>query len=175
MFIEPTITRVPSRFSGYIWLDTKIVSKKTLKAGCLPYMLLGSSCSYSWIFLEENRYKNENDDSWFFQSPLMNIHALSTRKQSSTVNLLKFNFTKDGLGIWNVRVGMFGYQPVEMWRWPVGSVGAVAGRLGECVNDDMKLLGLWPGWAVFREMWRDFISRQTSYSSQSWKKWMFSK
>ena len=28
MFIEPTITRVPSGFSGYIWLDTKIVFKK---------------------------------------------------------------------------------------------------------------------------------------------------
>ena len=31
MFIEPTITRVPSGFSGYIWLDTKIVLKKNEK------------------------------------------------------------------------------------------------------------------------------------------------
>ena len=28
MFIEPTITWVSSGFSGYLWLDTKIVSKK---------------------------------------------------------------------------------------------------------------------------------------------------
>ena len=28
MFIEPTITWVPSGFSGYIWFDTKIVLKK---------------------------------------------------------------------------------------------------------------------------------------------------
>ena len=28
MFIEPTITWVPSGFSGYIWPDTKIVLKK---------------------------------------------------------------------------------------------------------------------------------------------------
>ena len=28
MFIEPTITWVPLGFSGYIWLDTKIVLKK---------------------------------------------------------------------------------------------------------------------------------------------------
>ena len=28
MFIEPTITWVPSQFSGYIWLDTKIVFLK---------------------------------------------------------------------------------------------------------------------------------------------------
>ena len=28
MFIEPTITWVPSGFSGYIWLDTQIVLKK---------------------------------------------------------------------------------------------------------------------------------------------------
>ena len=27
MFTEPTITWVPSGFSGYIWLDTKIVLK----------------------------------------------------------------------------------------------------------------------------------------------------
>ena len=32
-FIEPTITWVPSGFSGYIWLDTKIVFKK--KYECL--------------------------------------------------------------------------------------------------------------------------------------------
>ena len=34
MFIEPTITqitRVPSGFSGYIWLDTKIVLKQKKK------------------------------------------------------------------------------------------------------------------------------------------------
>ena len=28
MLIEPTITLVPLEFSGYIWLDTKIVIKK---------------------------------------------------------------------------------------------------------------------------------------------------
>ena len=30
MFIELTITRVPSGFSGYKWLDTKIVLKKNV-------------------------------------------------------------------------------------------------------------------------------------------------
>ena len=30
MFIEPTITWVPSGFSGYMWLDTKIVLKNYL-------------------------------------------------------------------------------------------------------------------------------------------------
>ena len=30
MFIEPTITWVPSGFSGYIWLDTKVVLKKKI-------------------------------------------------------------------------------------------------------------------------------------------------
>ena len=30
MFIEPTITWFPSGFSGYIWLDTKIVLKKNI-------------------------------------------------------------------------------------------------------------------------------------------------
>ena len=32
MFIEPTITWVSSGFSGYRWLDTKIVLKKSLVA-----------------------------------------------------------------------------------------------------------------------------------------------
>ena len=27
----------------------------------------------------------------------------------------------------------------------------------ECVEDEMKVLGLHPVWAVFRDMWRDFI------------------
>ena len=30
MFIEPTITRVPSGFSGYVWLDTKIAFLKKI-------------------------------------------------------------------------------------------------------------------------------------------------
>ena len=36
MFIEPMITRVPPGFSGYIWLDTKIMFKKISR----PLLLL---------------------------------------------------------------------------------------------------------------------------------------
>ena len=35
----------------------------------------------------------------------------------------------------------------------------------ECVTDDMVELGLHPEWAVFRDMWRGFISRRTSNPS----------
>ena len=35
----------------------------------------------------------------------------------------------------------------------------------ECVKDDMKALGLHPVWAVFRDMWRGFISGGTSNPS----------
>ena len=35
-------------------------------------------------------------------------------------------------------------------------------RVCNTVNDDMKLLGLQPEWALFRDMWRGFILRQTS-------------
>ena len=28
---------------------------------------------------------------------------------------------------------------------------------GECMKDDMEVLGLQPNWEVFRDMWRDFI------------------
>ena len=45
----------------------------------------------------------------------------------------------------------------------------------ERVNDDMKLLGLQLEWEVFRDMWRGFISGQTSNLSWVWKKLTFSK
>ena len=45
MFIEPTITWVPSGFSGYIWLDTKIVLKKE-KNLVITWLRLGSHCLY---------------------------------------------------------------------------------------------------------------------------------
>ena len=35
----------------------------------------------------------------------------------------------------------------------------------ECVKDDMKVLGLHPEWAVFRDVWRGLISGQTSNPS----------
>ena len=35
----------------------------------------------------------------------------------------------------------------------------------ECVKDDMIELGLHPEWAVFRDMWRGFISGKTSNPS----------
>ena len=33
----------------------------------------------------------------------------------------------------------------------------------KCVDDDMRVLGLHPEWAVFKDVWRDFIlgKRQT--------------
>ena len=40
MFIEPTITSDPSKFSGYIWLDTKIVLKNNIK-----YCIFDFRCS----------------------------------------------------------------------------------------------------------------------------------
>ena len=39
----------------------------------------------------------------------------------------------------------------------------------ECVKDDMKALSLHPEWAVFRDMWRGFISGGTSNPSWAWK------
>ena len=38
---------------------------------------------------------------------------------------------------------------------------------GECVKDDMKLLGLKSEWAIFRDIWRDFILGQTSSPSRA--------
>ena len=35
----------------------------------------------------------------------------------------------------------------------------------ECVNDDMKVLGLQPEWAVFRDKQRGLISGKISYPS----------
>ena len=43
----------------------------------------------------------------------------------------------------------------------------------QCVRDDMKLLGLHPEWAIFRNMWRDLILGQTSNPSLAWKNGRF--
>ena len=63
MFIEPMITWVPSGFSGYIWLDTKIVLKKKKKKNhliiYLCIMLLPHPCfltqSTSKLILTSNQ------------------------------------------------------------------------------------------------------------------------
>ena len=58
-----------------------------------------------------------------------------------------------------------------MWNVRVRMIVVVAGvryagrgrkTWYECVNDDMKALGLHPEWAVFRDMGRGFISGATS-------------
>ena len=53
---------------------------------------------------------------------------------------------------------MIGCLLAEGWWWRGRGVGAGVGRRGEqCVRDDMKLLGLHPEWAIFKDMWRDLI------------------
>ena len=46
---------------------------------------------------------------------------------------------------------------------------------GQCVRDDMKLLGLHSEWAIFRDMWivEGLDLGQTSYPSLAWKKGRF--
>ena len=43
-------------------------------------------------------------------------------------------------------MGMIGCWPVEGWKWLGINVWAGAGKLGECMSDDMKQLGLQPDW-----------------------------
>ena len=54
----------------------------------------------------------------------------------------------------------------------VRCVGRGSKTYGECVKDDMKLLGLQPEWAIFRDVWRDFMG-QTSNPSLAWNRWAF--
>ena len=49
MFIEPTITWVPSGFSGYIWLDTKIVLKIFYSDSKIPFMLFFIEPTITWV------------------------------------------------------------------------------------------------------------------------------
>ena len=63
---------------------------------------------------------------------------------------------------------------LSAWLWE-RCVGRGRKAWRECIFDDMKLLGLHHEWAVFRDMWRGFISVQTSNPSGAWKKLMFSK
>ena len=43
---------------------------------------------------------------------------------------------------------MIGYRKKKTWK--------------ECVDNDMEVLGLHPEWAVFRDMWRDFIGQASN-------------
>ena len=54
---------------------------------------------------------------------------------------------------------MIGCRPVEGWRWQpwVRCKGRNRKTWKERVDDDMKVPGLQPEWAVFRDIWRDFI------------------
>ena len=53
---------------------------------------------------------------------------------------------------------VIGYRLVERWRWQGRDLWGGKGRLGKkYVDDDMKVLGLHPEWAVFRDVWRDFL------------------
>ena len=45
----------------------------------------------------------------------------------------------------------------EGWRWRGREVGAGIRRHRNSVRGDMKLPGLNPDWAVFRDIWRDLI------------------
>ena len=44
MFIDPTITRVSLGFSGYIWLNTKIVLKNNLTVGMSNWLCWVDTC-----------------------------------------------------------------------------------------------------------------------------------
>ena len=42
----------------------------------------------------------------------------------------------------------------------------------ECVHEDVGMLGLHPGWAVFGDMWRTSYG-ETSNPSVEWKIWTY--
>ena len=50
---------------------------------------------------------------------------------------------------------MIGYRPVERWRWRCKGRNRKTWK--ECVEKNIKVLGLHPEWAVFRDVWRDLI------------------
>ena len=51
---------------------------------------------------------------------------------------------------------MIGCQPVERVAG-LGCKGRNKKTRKECVDDEMKVLGFRPEWAIFWDMWRDFI------------------
>ena len=67
--------------------------------------------------------------------------------------------------MWNIRMGMIGCRPADCRKVEVTGArcnGRKRKTWYECVEDDMKALGLHPEWAVFRDMWRGFISGRTT-------------
>ena len=53
---------------------------------------------------------------------------------------------------------MIGCLLAEGWWWRGRGVRAGVGKTWEqCVEDDMRQLGLHSEWAIFRDVWRDLI------------------
>ena len=80
MFIEFTITWVPSGFSGYIWLDTKIVFKKNQSTfppeHQTTYWRTSKGCvTYSLTYLLTIKQINDNDNKKKGASGLAGIHT----------------------------------------------------------------------------------------------------
>ena len=78
-----------------LWLNEK--SRVSLKVGCLPYMLLGSSRPYSWIILKENgRWTDDDNDcqsnEFCHSSEYFELTEFSHEQISLKIILMKFIF-----------------------------------------------------------------------------------
>ena len=76
MFIEPTITWVPSGFSGYIWLDTKIVLKTYHVTSNSKVNRYSHSIYYSIVVTLDPHYVDINTEIF----PISRGHATGDMK-----------------------------------------------------------------------------------------------
>ena len=57
----------------------------------------------------------------------------------------------------SLRMRMIGCRLAKIWRWRGKCASRGRKTWGGCVNDDMKMHGLQPEWAIFRDMLRVLI------------------
>ena len=92
MFIEPTITWVPSGFSGYIWLDTKIVLKN-------QYSLVYPDC------IRDFRIK--------FVRQFWNLYLYSWYPHNITIGWLILNQIEETVS-WSI-INHFDWLMIKLW------------------------------------------------------------
>ena len=147
---------------------TPEITKKTLCNNIMVIIYIQSVLIYgteTWVMKADDLRSLERTERMMVR--WMCGVSLKDRKRSEDLcNLLGINCVADVVR--RGRLRWFGHlerKSVDDWVSACRGL-VVEGTRGrgrsrktweQCVRDDMKLLGLHPEWAVFRDMWRDLI------------------
>ena len=139
MFIEPTITWVPSGFSGYIWLDTKIVLKNT-HVHTMAYLGFHVFMSGHQLFLQRGLPHHvasffSQGRRWFVLAKIIGHYRMSSEYATAWNLLCWYYFCADrNLQIQRYQQCHESIQLAEhrFGQWTSSTTGGRLGRSGCC-------------------------------------------